>query len=149
MGSCGNWPNYDAMLQNFWGAGQEFWSSGPGAAVQGASNLAYGQNPPYTLDDFFSVYPQFFGPKTALSGCGLVIGNAGITAPSVDGLSMGQFVQSAGLPKGTVITDVGSGNFTVNNAAIATNANATVQVYEAAPLPISVVKMYLNLDSSG
>jgi hypothetical protein len=133
------------MFQNFLGAGQEFWSSGPGAAVQGASNLAYGQNPPYALDDFAAIYPQFFGPKTALSGCGLTTGSAVITAPSVDGLSTGQFVQSSGMPKGTVIVDVGSGNFTVNTTATVTNTNATVQVYEAAPLPAYVVKLYLNL----
>jgi hypothetical protein len=107
--------------------------------------LSRGPNPPYALDDFAAVYPQFFGQKTALSGCGLTAGSTSITVPSVDGLSTGQFVQNSGLPKGAVIIDVGSGNFTVNNATTVTNTNATVQVYEAAPLPAYVVKLYLNL----
>ena len=145
MGTYGSWPNYDAMLQNFWGAGQEFWSSGPGAAVFGATNLVYGQNPPYALDDFAAVYPQFFGPKTSLSNCGITSGNLNITVPSTDGLTMGQFLQGVGLQKGTVITGVGTGFITVNVAASATNANATLQIYEAPPLPACVVKMYLNL----
>ena len=142
MGSCGNWPNYDAMFQNFLGAGQEFWCSGPGSPIV---NLARGPNPPYALDDFFSVYPQFFGPATALSSCGLIIGTKNITVPSTAGLSMGQFMQGTGLAPGTVVTSVGSGAITVNNAVTATNANATLQIYEAAPLPSVVVKMYLNL----
>jgi hypothetical protein len=145
MGTYGNWPNYDAMLQNFWGAGQEFWCSGPGSLFFNASNLVYGQNPPYTLDDFASIYPQFFGPKTLLSNCVLVNGSLSITVPSTDGLSMGQFLQGAGLQKGTVITDVGLGTITVNNAVTADAASATLQIYEAAPLPAAVVKMYLNL----
>ena len=143
MSSCnGNWPNYDAMFQNFLGAGQEFWCSGPGSPVV---NLARGPNPPYTLDDFFSVYAQFFGPATLLSGCGLTSGSTSITVPSVDSLSMGQFMQGTGLAPGTVITSVGSGTITVNNAVTATNSNAALRIYEAAPLPAIVVKMYLNL----
>ena len=143
MGSCtGNWPNYDAMFQNFLGAGQEFWCTGPGSVVIG---LSRGPNPPYALDDFFSVYPQFFGPTTALSGCGLTNGSTSITVPSTAGLAAGQFMQGTGLAPGTVVTSVGTGAIVVNNAATATNANATLQIYEAAPLPTVVVKMYLNL----
>ena len=142
MGACGNWPNYDAMLQNFWGAGQEFWCVGPGSPVV---NLPRGQNPPYTLDDFASVYPQFFGPRTALSGCGLTSGSTTINVPGTDGLVMGQFMQGTGLAPGTVVTSVDTGIITVNTPVTATSANATLQIYEAAPLPASVVKMYLNL----
>ena len=143
MGSCtGNWPNYSAMFQNFLGAGQEFWCTGPGAVVIG---LPRGPNPPYALDDFFSVYPQFFGLATALSGCGLTSGSKTITVPSTDGLANGQFMQGTGLAPGTVITSVGAGSIAVNNAATATNANATLQIYQAAPLPAYVVKLYLNL----
>ena len=146
MGSnCNGWPNFDAWLQNFWGAGQEFWSSGPGAAFQGATNLVYGQNPPYALDDFWQVYPQFFGLATAVSGCGTTSGSAVITVPTVNGLMPGQFLMCQGVPTGAVITSLGNNSVTVNNKATVTASGITMQVFEAMPVPAAVIKMYLNL----
>ena len=57
--SSGSWPNFNAWLQTAWGAGAEYWSSGYAGLFSAATNLVFGQNPPYTLDDFLSVYPVF------------------------------------------------------------------------------------------
>lgn len=142
--SCGNVPNFNAWLQTAWGAGAEF--SATCGAFYGATNLVFGQNPPYFLDDFRAIYPKFFGLPTALSGCGTVIGTNVVTVPSTAGLDYGQFVQSAGVfPPGTVITGIGNNTVTLNTNALVTTANATLMIFEASPIPTGVILMYLKL----
>jgi len=146
--STGNWPDFNAMLGNIWGAGQEFWSVGPCCLFGLASNFVFGQNPPYYLDDFLSVYPKFFGVPTALSGCVTTLGVNGsvVSVPSTAGLNYGQFVQSWGnFPKGTVIIGIGVDTITLNQAALVANSNATLMVYEAPPVPTAVIQLYINL----
>lgn len=146
MGSCGslNVINFNAWLQTAWGAGAEF--GVVCGAFYGATNLVFGQNPPYYLDDFKAIYPKFFGIGTALSGCGTTIDTNQVTVPSVLGLDYGQFLQAPGVfPKGTVITDIGNGTITLSTNALSTEANATLMVYEASPIPAGVILMYLNL----
>lgn len=141
---CGNVPNFNAWLETAWGAGSEF--SVVCGAFYGATNLVFGQNPPYFLDDFKSIYPKFFGLPTALSGCGTTISTNQVTVPSTVGLDYGQFVQSNGVfPPGTVITGIGSNTVTLNNNALVTTASATLMIYEASPIPTGVILMYLNL----
>lgn len=139
-----NTPNFDAWLQTAWGSGASYevvcsW-------FYGASNFVYGQNPPYYLDDFKSIYPKFFGLPTALSGCSTTLGANTVTVPSIVGLDYGQFVQAFGVfPKGTIIIGLGTNTVTLNNPAIVTNANTTLMVYESSPIPIGVILMYLRL----
>ena len=141
----GGYPNFDAWLGTAWGAGEEFWSSGPTNLFRGASNLVFGQNPPYYLDDFLSVYPKFFGLGTSLSGVGLTAGSNVLTVARTIGLGYGMFLQCTGLPKGSIITGLGTGAVTVNTAATVTAAGVTLQVYEAPPIPVAVTQLYINL----
>ena len=144
--SWGSWPNFDAMLCNFWGAGQEFWSSGPGALFFGATNLVYGCNPPYFLDNFLSFYPKFFGLPTAVSGCSFAAGSQTVSVTgSLAGLGTGQFLQCAGLLPGTVITGLVGGGFTINTKAATAQTNATAEVYQQPPGPTAELQLYLNL----
>lgn len=146
MGACGslNVISFNAWLQTAWGAGAEF--GVVCGAFYGATNLVFGQNPPYYLDDFKAIYPKFFGIGTALSGCVTTIGTNHVTVPSALGLDYGQFLQAPGVfPKGTVITDIGNGTITLSTNALSTEANATLMVYEASPIPAGVILMYLNL----
>lgn len=139
-----NWPNFNAWLQNTWGAGQEY--TVVCNEFYGASNFVYGQNPPYYLDDFKAIYPKFFGLPTALSGCSTEVGSSVVTVPSVLGLDYGQFLQAFGVfPKGTIIVDIGDGVITVNTTALVTSVNATLQIFEASPIANGVILMYLRL----
>ena len=63
-GGCGNgWPNFNGLLDNIWGSGQ---AGGCSVSLFGAAtNLVFGQNPPYYLDDFLAFSPKFFGQPTA------------------------------------------------------------------------------------
>ncbi len=138
-----NTPNFNAWLSTAWGAGSEF------GVICGdfynATNLVFGQNPPYYLDDFRSIYPKFFGPPTAVSGCATVVGSNVVTVPSTNGMDFGQFVQSSALPPGTLVTDLSATTITLNNAATTSSTNATLLVFEAAPIPTGVIVLYLNL----
>jgi hypothetical protein len=145
VGNWNSWPNFDAWLQTAWGSGQEFWSSGPGAFMQGATNLVFGCNPAYRLDDFLAIYPKFFGLPTVVGNCGTTQGSNIVTVPSVNGLLLGQFLQCAQLPPGAVIIGIGSGQVTVSVNATASSSTATLQVYEAPPVPVAVIQLYINL----
>ena len=139
----GSWPNFNAWLQTAWGAGGEFWASC--GQFYGATNLVFGQNPPYFLDDFLAIYPKFFGSATAISGAATTNGSNVVTVPSVNGLNYGQFLQGTNLPKGTVITGIGDQQITVSTNATATGTNITLMAYEASTIPTTVIQMYLNL----
>lgn len=139
MGSPG-WPDFNQFLNESWGWPDEFVS--PFGTVIAPR---YGKNPPYTLDDFLLVYPQFFGLATPVSGAATSEGSSSITVPSVLGLAVGQFLQGPNLPPGTVITAVGNNSITVRTQATASGTNLTLQVYEAQPVPAAVIWMYTSL----
>jgi hypothetical protein len=144
--SSGSWPNFNAWLDTAWGAGGEYQSAAGLSRFACGANFVFGCNPPFYLDDFKAIYPKFFGFPTPLSGCGATAGSAVVAVPSVAGLDFGQFVQAPGtLPKGSLIADLSGDSVTMSAPAASTNPNATLQVYEAAPVPVGVVQMYLNL----
>jgi hypothetical protein len=139
-----NNPNFNQWLSVAWGSGASY--EVVCNQFYGASNFVFGQNPPYYMDQFKAIHPKFFGTATALSGCGTEIGQPIVTVPSTNGLDYGQFVQAWGVfPKGTFIVDLGDNVVTLNNAALVTNANATLNVYASPPIPTGVIQMYLNL----
>jgi hypothetical protein len=134
--SSGSWPNFDGWLETAWGSGSEFWSTGPVTLISGASNLTFGQNPPYFLDDFFDAHPKFFGPASVISGCSLTVGSNLVGMTSLAGLDAGQFVRAHGLfPKGTVIRSVGG----VPINQIVTHSEAVAGTLPGNQFSISVV----------
>jgi hypothetical protein len=144
-GCTGNWPDYNAWLQNAWGAGEEFWSS---CGCCGYSvGFVFGQNPPYYLDDFATIYPKFFGLPTVVSNSSVTAGSNVVTVPTTLGLQAGQFIQAPGiLPPGSIISSVTSGTtFTLSAAVGASAADFPLTTYRAAPIPIAVVAMYMQL----
>lgn len=146
MGTSGSWPNFDAWLGTAWGAGGEYSSTANLARFALASNFVFGPNPPFFLDDFKAQHPKFFGLATPVSGCGTTTGSNVVTVPSTYGLDEGQFVQAPGvLPKGSIIKQVDGNSIVLNTPALVTGANATLKTYQAPPMPVGVVLMYLRL----
>jgi hypothetical protein len=138
----GNWPDFDAWLQTAWGAENSFFSTcGQGGSI----GFIFGQNPPYYLDDFLSIYPKFFGAPTSVTSAAITAGSNVITLADTAGLGYGQFLQGTGLAKGTVITALGTGSITVNQPALADGTGVTLQVYENPPVPVAVAQLYINL----
>jgi len=138
-------PNFNAWLQTAWGAGAEFWSAGPAGFFGSATNLVFGTNPPYYLDNFLAFYPKFFGAATSFIGVTTVAGSNQATFLSVTGLQLGQFVISSDFPPGTVIIGISSLNVTFNNNALTNDNNAVFQAYLAPVVPVAVITLYLNL----
>lgn len=138
----GNWPDFDAWLQTAWGAEHSFFST---CGWGGSVGFIFGQNPPYYLDDFLSVYPKFFGTPTSVASTTITAGSNAIVLTDTTGLGYGQFLQGAGLAKGTVITGLGAGSITVNQPALADGTGIILQVYEKPPVPMAVVQLYINL----
>jgi hypothetical protein len=59
MGTQGT-PDWNAWLENVWGWPDDF--CGYAAPVGLASNVIVGQNPPYTIQDFFGFFAKWGGP---------------------------------------------------------------------------------------
>lgn len=137
------WPNYTQWVDNTWGSGQE--GGVIGCYIGAAMNLVFGVNPAYTLDDFLAFYPKFFGTPTLVSGVSFANGSNTITVPTVNGFSIGQFLQVVGFPKGTVITGLLNGAVQVNQASTAAYTNVTMSVYQAPPVPVGVTQAYISL----
>lgn len=62
----------------------------------------------------------FAGASFLRTGAGTTVDSAVVTVPTVDGLSVGQTVQGAGIPINSTIISVGVGQITLSNAATAT-----------------------------
>lgn len=131
---------YPLWLLNLWG-----WPDQNNCDFFGFIGPVYGTNPAYNLDTFFGFYPKFFGAATTLSGCSITAGLNTVTVPSANGLAVGQFVQNSSLATGSVITGIAGNTLTLNNAAVATDANATILSYQNQPVPASVIQAYINL----
>lgn len=158
MGSSGNGigPNYDLFLQESWGPGSGI--TGCPWLLTGASNVVVGTNPPYSISDFFAVYPQFGGTPQLISGV-ITQGSATITGiSSTAGILPGQPVcpvipllngqlAAGSFPYGTTVLSVDDQN-TVTLSLEATNNGDSFAVYTSSFVPILVLNLYIALATS-
>lgn len=143
MSTSGTWPNFNGWLSNAWGSGQAyetaFWY--PNYQI----GLVFGSNPPYYLDDFNRVYPQFLGAPLQLPGQ-VTINTQQVTVPTTSGLTAGMFVQCTQFPLSTFIESVDSTTqITLNNPATASMVNAVINVYNNPVVPAFVLWQYTKL----
>lgn len=143
--SSGSWPNFNAWLQTAWGAGGEYWAA---CGIPNATNLVFGQNPPWALDDLQSIYPKFFGAPSTYANAAATSGSSTIQLSNTTGLRTGQFLQSSVTPNGTIITAVYGDHITINTTATTTSTNVPLIVYLAPVVPVSVLQLYINLASA-
>lgn len=145
MGTFSSWPNFNAWLQTAWGAGMEYWKN---CQYYGATNLVFGQNPPYYLDDFLATYSKFFGQPTNIAGCstGTSLNQIIVPSSALFGLAVGQFLTTYGVfPLSTVITAINGTAITVSTSAPSVNSDFAVSVYTTPALPAFVIQLYLSL----
>jgi len=141
-------PDITALFNNMWSAGSEWSSAGCPPWVR-ATNLVFGTNPPYYLDNFLAFSPKFFGPVAAFANSSTTVGSSVVTVPSVTGLMMSQFIQCPCLPPGSLITGVtGATSITVNTVATATLTGVTLTAYASPVVPTAVIQIYVNLASA-
>lgn len=140
----------DALIDGFWNSLFSEPIEGGCQRFGLASGIVFGSNPPYGLSDLLAIYPKFFGTPTSVTGA-IEQGQATLTLPAaIPNLAMGNLVvdPAGNLPAGTVIASVNGTNVTLSNAATATVAAETLNVYTAPWLPTAVMVMYINLASA-
>lgn len=141
-------PAWGAWLASQWGPSYE----GPDSSWLGASasNVVGGQNPPYTLQDFFAQYPKFGGPPiTPAPTTTTVQGSPTLTVTSSTGMAAGNPIAGAGIPDGALIQSVTDGTHIVLSAnATASASGVTLTVWNALPIPFLVISLYIAAASA-
>jgi hypothetical protein len=153
------WPNFELFIGETWGFPNEI--AGPG--FNAASGIVVGANPPYSVTDFLSIYPNFGGVPLILTGV-ITQGSAVITGLSTTaGVLPGQPVspsipipnpitgqpelQAGPFPNGTTVASVDSASqITVSQPA--TVDGTQVAIYNSMWVPPVVIAMYVNLASA-
>jgi len=114
----------------------------------GASGMVFSGNPPYTLTDFLTIYPKFFGPPTVLNGLTITLGSPIVTVPPglLVGLAVGQLVVNLNsFPKDTLIESIDTNTNTITLTEVAIATDTTLTVYKAPWAPLIVMMTYLEL----
>lgn len=136
-------PDYNSWFNEMWGWPDEFGGSFPTLAA--AANIEFGTNPPYSITDFFSMYPKFGGIPANFTytsdGIGPILTNVSSTA----NLAIGQYIAGAGIPSGATISAIDMPNSKVTISVNTTSAQngATATVYVAPLLPTAVINAYV------
>lgn len=146
-------PDWNSFLADAWGPSIE--STEDFDAVEliaAASNVVVGQNPAYTLQDFFTMFPKFAGP-VLLSGTSAPTGNftAGsenFTVNNPAGIAVGQPIAGAAIPDNTFITSISGNTVGMTNPALANATNAPVLIWNATTIPIPVLLVFIALASA-
>ena len=147
-------PDWTGWLSGAWGPGIETTEGFDASAIiAAASNVIVGQNPPYTIQDFFMMYPKFAGPAL-LSGIAapsgtLTAGSAIITAVNTTaGMAIGQPLAGLGIPDNSFISGVTSNTVTITNPATQSGTAVPLVVWNATIIPIPVLLMFIALASA-
>ena len=118
------YQDLNQFLSECWGWGNE--TSGLLSIAANASNIAIDSNPPYSISDFLSAFPQFSGPAINLTGT--LDGATGVVTSlsSVAGLLPGQLVAGPGVQAGSLILSITPGPIQVVATTVSGNLNITV-----------------------
>lgn len=139
--STGCTPNWSEWLNTTWG-----WPDDNAVPIgQGASNVVVGSNPPYTLQDFFAIYPKFGGRPLIQAGAVLTQGNPQITVTSTASMAPGNPVAGTGIPDGALIVSVDDATHFTMTVAPTADGTVAVTVWNAPPIPFMVISLYIAL----
>jgi hypothetical protein len=136
-------PDYDQLLREIWGWGDE-----AGFTLGGASNILVGTNPAYSATDFYGWFPGFAGTPTTVQGTldsttGTVTG-----VSSFAGLATGQLVAGNGIQTGSVILSMDeSGGTLVLSLPTTATGEQTISIYVSPVVPLPVLNAYIHLAS--
>jgi hypothetical protein len=147
-------PDLEAIALDWWGGSYE--SSAFAGIIAAAGNMAYGTNPPFSVNDFFQMFPKYAGPVTGLTGAEvlgayLITGlSAPVLPPGAGAIAVGQLVAGDGILNGTFITayDAGSAQMMISTPLTADNALASLGVIAAPLLPVIVIGLFVNTASA-
>lgn len=138
-------PDWQCWLDSQWGPSYD----GPSICglIAAASNVIIGTNPPYTIQDFFAIYPKFGGPQLTLTGVVTAADSPNVTVTSTTGVKAGNPV--APIPgviqDGTFVQSVPDSTHLVLTQDAISNGTAVLNVWNNTPIPLAVIGAYLAL----
>lgn len=113
----------------------------------GASGIVFPGNPPFSINDFLSIYPNFFGPVLISLGNLTINSNVVNGLANVTGLVPGQLITGVGIPNATIIVGIGTNSITLNNEATLAATQTSLTIYPTPFVPLIVVNTYILLAS--
>lgn len=138
-------PDFSGYLDGVWAWPVEF--DGFFGTLSAASNVVVGTNPPYSLGQFFTIFPLFGG--VALTPTATTVeDSAVITVSSGNGIAVGNPIVGAGIPVGATVVSISGTSVTLSEATTASASNVALQIWNAPALPFAVLNAYLCLASA-
>lgn len=122
------YQDLNQFISECWGWGSE--STGLLSLVGLVSNVAIGQNPPYTVQNFIEYHPEFAGCPLAVAGT--LDGTSGtiLDLSTVYGVVAGQLVTGPGIVEGSVVVTITPGPISITATTVNGNANIIVSSSE-------------------
>lgn len=111
----------------------------------GSSGIVFSGNPPYTVTNFLSIYPKFFGAATNITGDTTANSNVLSNISSMTGLAKGQLLVNPNFPADCLILDIGTNSITVSQNATVSAANVDTSVYTSPFIPLIAIQTYVCL----
>lgn len=140
-------PDWSGFLADAWGPGTD--DSGTCfPIISAASNVVIGQNPPFTIQDFFEMYPKWGGTPLSLTNCTTTENSPSITVSSTTGIKVGNPVYdpTGNIPDGTFVQSIPDNTHLVlTNSATQSASALALTVYNAPLIPIAVLLAYIAL----
>lgn len=137
-------PNWSEWLNTVWGF--------PDDAIfpfgVGASNVVVGTNPPYTLQDFFQMYPKFGGTPLSSVGAITVSGSPTVTVSASSAMKVGNPVAGTGIPDGALIQAIPDGTHITLNMNATASGTIALTVWNAPAIPFVIIAAYIFLASA-
>ena len=119
--------------------------SGCDAYLGLSSGLPQTGNPPYYPDSILAIYPKWFGAATEITGTADGTTGVIINVDSTAGVVAGQFITAPNTAQGTVVASVvPNTSITLSNAPSQAGA-ITLSIYEAPPVPLALIQLYINI----
>lgn len=139
-------PDFNAEFGYSWGLDIDLFAYLP--TISTASNLVVGTNPPYNATDLFTIYPQFGGTPTKITGTVTQGSDTIPDASSVAGLLTGQYVTGAGIAAGATVLSVTGSAVKLSLPCTASGGPVQVTIYTAPIVPAAVINAYIYLATS-
>lgn len=115
-----------------------------------ASNVVLGNNPPYTIQDFFANYPKWGGvPYIPTATATTTEGSPNLTLSAADAKILpGQPIAGPGISDGTFVLSVNGVNVVLTAPATETSSGEPLTIWNATLVPVAVIQMWIALASA-
>jgi hypothetical protein len=142
------WPDYTEYFNSAWGWPDEY--SGSFATLLAAANIQLDSNPPYSVTDFFSIYPNFAGNSTQATCNTDGSTNVLTNVSTFVGVALSQLISGPGIPTGSVITgfNATSKTITISNNTTTAATGVGITIYVTTLVLLAVINAFVYMATS-